>query len=158
MARKDKPAAAAPPKPAGPQISLTGEDMDEYGRPQLDESTPRAPGYNAADPAKVEAARKEAGQQRRQDRDYWRICMSTPDRRASLYRLLERCHIFGEPTDLGSGPRHSDTHSTYYNLGQQSVGKQMMSGAQEASLDLYLTMLKEQKEMKDARERKDEQQ
>lgn len=152
MAKDKKPAAGAP-KEEPPLISIDG-GADVFGRPTEDEQPEKAPGYNAADPKDVENARKEAGQHRRQDRDFWRIAMSTPERRASLYRMLENCHIYGSSADLGDAARGSDPHRTYFSLGEENVGKRMMLSAMDASLDLYLTMVKEQKELRDAKERK----
>lgn len=168
MAKGKKPGEIDPKGPAAgsPQhvaaiASISGE-TDEFGRPTREEPPEKTVGYNAADEKQIEAARKEAGQHRRQDRDFWRIAMSTADRRGSFYRLLERCHIYGSPADLGAhdmrtgAGRASDPHRTYFNLGEENVGKQMMLAAMDASTDLYLTMLKEQKEARDAKERKDD--
>jgi hypothetical protein len=132
--------------------------VDEFGRvlPEFLEQERQQPGYNAADPKHIEAARKEAGQRRREDADFWRIAMSTPQRRAALYRLLESCHIYGNAADTGSQHRLSDPYLTYLSLGREAVGKQIMVAAQDASLDLYLTMMKERKAAEDARERKHE--
>lgn len=153
MAKDRKPAPAQPDKP--PLISIDGT-TDEFGRPVAEEKPERPPGYNAADEKQVAEKKREAGQERRQDRDFWRIAMSTPERRAAFYRLLERCHIYGSAADLGARERQSDPYRSYFSMGEENVGKQMMLAAQDASLDLYLTMLKEQKELRDAKDRKDD--
>lgn len=134
-------------------ISPSGE-ADVFGRPLLDERSPEKPYFDAADPTHIEAAKKEEGQRRREDRDLYQLLMSTPSRRASFYRILERGHIYGSPADLGNGMRGADPLSTYYALGEENFAKQMMLSAMDASLDLYLKMLSEQKEAKDKRERK----
>lgn len=158
MAKKPTKGEGQPPADE-PLISLSGK-ADEFGRPVEAEPEERQAGDNAADEKQIEAKRKEAGQHKREDRDFWRICMSTPARRASFYRLLESCHIFGSAFDLGDHDartgrsRPADVHVSYFRGGEENVGKRMMLAAMDASTDLYLTMLKEQKELRDARERK----
>lgn len=151
MARKD---GGKPPVPR-PIASLSGE-ADEFGRPVAEPEEPKKNYVDAADPRQIEAAKKEEGQRRRADRDFYQLMMSTPARRDSFYRLLERCHIYGTTADLGSIERPSDPLRTYYQAGEENIGKQLMLAAMDASLDLYLRMLKEQKEAKDAKERTDE--
>src|SRR6185503_2050217 len=101
--KKEKPAEK-------PIISYSGE-ADEFGRFIEPEDNKKPQGFNASDPKQIEAAKREQGQYRRHDRDFFRICMSTPDRRASLYRLLERCHIYSTPSDT------TNTNQTFFNLG-----------------------------------------
>jgi hypothetical protein len=139
-----------------PQSLLT----DDAGRPlpgTIPEE-PKPPGYNAADPKQVEAAKKEAGQRRREDRDFYQVMMATPVRRAAFYRLLESCHAVGENAliDVGTSRRLADPLVTYLNLGEYMVGRRMMEAAIAASLDLYSKMIKEQNELKARRERDEE--
>jgi hypothetical protein len=132
-----------------PLVSLSGQ-ADEFGRPIVPDKPERPQGFDASDPRHIEAAKKESGRQKREDRDFWQMCMSTPQRRASLYRLLERCHIYSTPADTESVNR------TFFKLGEENVGKQIMLSAMDASTDLYLKMLKEQKELREAKERKND--
>ena len=134
--------------PDRPLVSNSGL-VDELGRPFADEPEQKSKGFNAADPKQIEAAKKEDGRVRRQDRDFYQVCMATPERRASFYRLLERCHIYATPADT------MNTNRTYFNLGEENIGKQLMLSAMDASLDLYLTMLKESREVR-TKERKNE--
>ena len=145
--------AEKPPQPVQVPVSFSGL-ADELGRPILPEEPEKSHGYNAADPQQIEAARREAGQRKREDADFWRVAMSTPQRRASLYRLLESCSIYGTAADFGTLHHGSDALRTYFNLGREDVGKRIMVAAMEASLDLYLTMVKEHKAAEDSRERK----
>lgn len=149
--------ADPPAAPDQAPISYSGM-VDELGRPlpEFAEQERQQPGYNAADPRHIESARKEAGQRRREDGDFWRTAMSTPQRRAALWRLLDSCKLYSNAADLGTPTRLSDPLLTYLNLGRESVGKQIMVAAQDASLDLYLTMVKEAQERERARERKQE--
>jgi hypothetical protein len=136
-----------------PLISPSAE-ADVFGRPVREDREPEKAYVDAADPKQIEAAKKEEGQRRREDRDFYQLLMSTPARRASFYRILERGHIYGSPADLGNAARGADALATYYALGEENFAKQMMLSAMDASLDLYLQMLKEQKEVKDKRDRK----
>jgi hypothetical protein len=149
----DDPVEASQPEQA--PVSFSGL-TDEFGRikPEFLEQERREAGYNAADPRQIEAARREAGQAKREDADFWRVAMATPQRRAALYRLLESCSIYGTAADFGTASSGSDALRTYFNLGREDVGKRIMVAAMEASLDLYLTMMKEHKAAEDSRERK----
>ncbi len=147
---------AKPPnkKPANETVISHSGEADEFGRPIAEPEVAAKSFFDASDPAQIEAAKKEEGQRRREDRDFYQLLMSTPQRRASLYRLLERGHIYGTVADLGNSVRPADPLATYYALGEENFAKQMMLAAMDASLDLYLKMLTEQKEAKDKRDRK----
>jgi hypothetical protein len=149
-----KPSGSKPPAEE-PLVSFSGE-ADAFGRPIREEEEPKKAYVDASDEAQIQARKKEEGQRRRADRDFYQLMMSTPARRDSFYRLLERCHIYGTVADLGTVERPSDALRTYFQSGEENVGKQLMTAAMDASLDLYLRMLKEQKEAKDAKERADE--
>jgi hypothetical protein len=60
--------------------------------------------------------------------------------RAWLYRLLERCNIYGDSFAPGQGD------VTSFRLGQQNIGRQLMLEAMEASADLYVQMVKDQRD------------
>lgn len=151
------PAAPADQTQAPTQapVSFSGL-VDELGRPNFKDEATEKNYVDAADPKQIEARKHEEGRRRRQDRDFFQLCMSTVDRRASFHRLLERLHVFAAAAiDTGDGVRASDPYRTYFYLGQVSAGRELMLSAMDASLDLYLRMLKEHKEAEDAKREKE---
>lgn len=110
--------------------------------------------YVADDPVAENNVRRDAERIARQDTDVLaKIVMKDAPGRAWLHRLLSKCHIFGE-TFHGE-----ETHLSAFSQGQENIGKQIMLSAQEASVDLYLLMVKEaraeEKRLEDVR-RKEE--
>lgn len=94
--------------------------------------------YAADDPIAENNARRDAERIARQDTDVLaKIVMKDAPGRAWLHRLLSRCHIFGE-TFHGE-----QSHLSAFSQGQENIGKQIMLAAQDASVDLYLLMIKE---------------
>lgn len=96
--------------------------------------------HDATDEVHENNLRSEAAARRRDDADVLRKLMHDPKGRSWLYRQLERCHIYGE-TFAGE-----QTHNTAYRLGEENVGKQLMLEVIDASGDLYIKMLREQKD------------
>ncbi len=96
--------------------------------------------YDASDEVAENNARSQQGRWRREDLDVLRKLMHDAKGRAWLYRFLDRCYIFVDPFAA------EQTHATAHNLGAQNVGKALMLDAMEASTDLYVKMVKEQKE------------
>lgn len=96
--------------------------------------------FDATDPAAINNAEREAKRQAKQDADALRSLMLSKAGRAFLYRRLERCHIYATTF----APGQPDV--TAFNLGEENVGKQLMSEAMDASPDLYVTMIKEQRD------------
>lgn len=119
-------------------------------------TTEDRPSYDASDPETERHARSEETRRRRADADVLRKLMFTREGRDWLYRRLESCDIYGN----SFVPGEPDT--TAFRLGQQNIGKQLMVEAIDASADLYVKMVNEQKEeekrlakvMRDLEERK----
>lgn len=96
--------------------------------------------FDAADPAATDNASRDAASKVRADADYLRTIMHTKPGRAWLYRLLERCNIYGE----SFAPGQPDV--TAFRLGNENIGRQLMLAAMDASADLYVKMINEQRE------------
>jgi len=96
--------------------------------------------FDAADPAAIDNARREEKRKAREDADVLRLIMHSKQGRAWLYRHLERCNIYGETFAPGQGD------VTAFKLGQENIGKQLMLAAMDASSDLYVKMVNEQRE------------
>lgn len=96
--------------------------------------------FDASDPAATDNANREARRKARDDADQLRLIMHTKQGRAFLYRLLERCNIYGDTFTPGQAD------ATAFKLGQENIGKQLMLATMDASADLYVQMIKEQKD------------
>ena len=96
--------------------------------------------FDASDAAAVDNAAREDARKGREDADVLRGIMHTKPGRAWLYRHLERCNIYGDTF----APGQSDV--TAFKLGQENIGKQLMLKAMDASTDLYVKMISEQKD------------
>lgn len=95
---------------------------------------------SAEDPVAADNARKRLARQRRDDMDVLRLLMKTTKGRDWLYRYLESCHIMSSPFV----PGESDTNTVMFRLGEQNAGKRLQVQVEGASVDLYMTMIKEQ--------------
>lgn len=96
--------------------------------------------FDAADPAATDNASRDAASKARSDADYLRTIMHSKNGRAWLYRLLERCNIYGE----SFAPGQPDV--TAFKLGHENIGRQLMLAAMDASADLYVKMVNEQRD------------
>lgn len=96
--------------------------------------------FDAADPAATDNANREERRKAREDADVLRTIMHSKQGRAWLYRLLEGCHIYSS-TFM---PGQSDV--TFFALGEENAGKKLMNAAIDASADLYMQMIKDQRE------------
>jgi hypothetical protein len=96
--------------------------------------------FDAADPVAVNNAKREEARQAREDADVYRTIMHSKQGRAWLYRRLAECHIFGETFVPG---QHD---VTCFRLGEENFGRRIMMAAQDASIDLYTKMIKEQQD------------
>jgi hypothetical protein len=94
--------------------------------------------YAADDPVAENNQRREAARVSREDADVMRYIMATKPGRAWLFRFLAKCNIMGDSFVPGQAD------STAFRLGQENIGKQVWLSAQSASIDDYLTMIKEQ--------------
>ena len=98
------------------------------------------PLYNAASPEEERRAADAERAQKRANHDTLRKIMHNRDGRLWLYRLLERCNIYGSSFEPGQ------PDVTAFRLGQENIGRQLMVDAMEASSELYIRMVKEQRE------------
>lgn len=96
--------------------------------------------FDAGDPAAIDNAHREDARRRREDADVLRMIMHTKPGRAWMYRMLNRCNIYGDTFAPGQGD------VTAFKLGQENIGKQLMLELMDASADLYITMIKDQKD------------
>jgi hypothetical protein len=102
---------------------------------------------DATDEVQTNNDRSEQARHRRDDADVLRRIMHDPKGRAFLHRLIESCAVLEDPY------RGESTHDTAYLLGRASVGKRLFVAATEASLDLYMKMLREAQEAAAKREK-----
>lgn len=96
--------------------------------------------FDAADPAATDNAARDTAAKSRADADVLRSIMMTKPGRAWLYRFLEKCNIYGESFTPGQ------PDVTAFKLGNENVGRQLMLAAMNASTDLYVKMVNEQRE------------
>jgi hypothetical protein len=104
-----------------------------------DDQGPPEP-FDATDPRAQDNAARDVARKKREDADVLRTLMHNKHGRAFLYRFLEGCHIYGD-TFAGE-----NSHTSAFNQGQENVGKRLMVMAMDASPDLYVQMIKEQRE------------
>lgn len=97
--------------------------------------------YDAGDEAQVASARKKSGRNRRARQEFVQAMMELPEGRKWLWGIMEKCFIHGNPVV------QLDPHGTYFNLGQQNIGKLILQDVQEFS-ELYVLMVKESKNNK----------
>jgi hypothetical protein len=98
-----------------------------------------SPDYDASDPVAENNARRDQARWQREDAETVRRLLSHKNGRAWFHRQLAKCHIYATPFSPG------DPHTTFFQLGQENIGKQMMMEAIGACPDLYLAMLAEAK-------------
>lgn len=94
--------------------------------------------FDASDKAQVNEARKRAGRKTKEKFDFIKHMMDSPQGRKYFFDFMESCAVFSNPLVP------QDTHATYYHLGRQSVGKQILSEVQQFP-DLYVLMMQESK-------------
>jgi hypothetical protein len=92
--------------------------------------------YDAGDQTAVDNAAKETARREAQDHESIRIWMSHPHGRDLIWRFLETCHMQDDC-------RGSDTHDTYFNLGERNVGNWWLSKVLRHP-KLYMEMVEEQ--------------
>ena len=97
------------------------------------------PPVSSEDTVAENNAKKREARKRKADQDVLRKLMHTPDGRDWLYRFLDSCHMMASPFVPGS----TDTNTIMFRLGEQNVGKRLQVAAEGASVDLYMTMIKE---------------
>lgn len=94
--------------------------------------------FDASNPESVNESRKRAGRAKRNRMDFIKNVMEHAEGRKFFLDIMEDCKVFSDPIVAG------DTHSTYYMLGRQSVGKQILAEVQKFS-ELYVLMMNENK-------------
>lgn len=94
--------------------------------------------YAADDVAAEANAKRDVARIAREDADVIRKLMHDKQGRAWMYRFLAKCNIFGD----SFVPGQSDV--TAFRLGQENIGRQLWLAVQDASIDLYMTMIREQ--------------
>jgi hypothetical protein len=94
--------------------------------------------FDAADPEAVNDARKKAGRRKTKRLEFVKAMMVLEEGRKWLWELMESCHIHSNPLVP------NDTHSTYFNLGEQNIGKRVLSDVQHFP-ELYVKMCNENK-------------
>lgn len=95
--------------------------------------------YNAADPKQVNNARKKAAKNLADRLRMVEAVMQQPEGRRWIFDFLQFCHIYGNPVVSG------DPHMTYFNLGQENIGKRLLADVVAAAPSEYLAMLEENK-------------
>lgn len=96
--------------------------------------------FDATDVAAEDNAKRDAKRRERQDADVLRNVMRTKEGRAWLYRQLDLCHIY----TATFAPGQADV--TAFQLGEENIGKRLMMAAIDASPDLYMAMIKDQRD------------
>lgn len=104
-----------------------------------DETAP--PPFDATDPAAYDNTKRDAERQARDDADVIRIVMMTKKGRAFILRQLDRCYINSGAKFVLGAP-----DATAHNLGRESYGLLLLQDVMAASVDLYMTAIKEQQD------------
>jgi hypothetical protein len=94
--------------------------------------------FDASDDVATNNARREAERIARQDADVIRAIMHTKLGRAWMIRQLERCYVNSEQKFVLGSP-----DGTAHNLGRESYGLELLKDVQRASVDLYMTAIRE---------------
>lgn len=93
--------------------------------------------YDATDPVAENNARRDEARRQREDAETVKRLLSHKNGRAWFYRQLTKCHIYDTPFAPG------DPTTTFFQMGQENIGKQLMMQAINVCPDFYLTMLAE---------------
>lgn len=92
--------------------------------------------YDASSPEQVNKQRKRAGRNRRARLLVVQALMEQQEIRKWIWEWLEFCSIHCNPVVQG------DPHATYFNLGQQNVGKRLLQDVMQFP-ELYVKMVNE---------------
>lgn len=104
------------------------QGSSEAGHPELERP------YDASDEQQVHQRKRDVGRRQRAHRDVLRTVMATTQGRAWLWDFLSDCDVFGNPFAAGA------PDVTSFNLGQQNVGKRLMSEMLRADPKAYVQM------------------
>lgn len=94
--------------------------------------------FDAADSVAENNARRDAERLAREDADVLRAIMHTKKGRAWIIRQLDRCHINSPAKFVPGSP-----DATAHNLGLEAYGAMLLTDVMKASVDLYMTAIKE---------------
>jgi hypothetical protein len=97
--------------------------------------------FDAADAIAENNARRDIERLQREDLDVLRAIMHTKKGRAWIIRQLDRCHI-NSPAKFVPG----SADVTARNLGLEAYGIWLLQDVMKASVDLYMTAIKEAQE------------
>lgn len=97
--------------------------------------------FDASDVGAVDNAARDAARIKREDADVIRAIMHTKKGRAFLLRQLDRCCVNSAAKFVPGNPE-----ATAHNLGRESYGLELLAEVMAASVDLYMTGVKEQME------------
>ncbi len=92
--------------------------------------------FDASDPKQVNNARKKQSRERRAERELTEALMKHVDGRLYLYNSV-KCVIEGNPVVPG------DIHSTYFNLGQETVARNLFKELLKIDPQGVVDMIKE---------------
>lgn len=96
--------------------------------------------FDASDASAEDNAKRDQARRARNDLDVLRTIMHDKKGRDWLFRFLDACHINNSSFAAGQADQ------TAFNLGEEAVGKRVLKTAMAASVDLYMTMIREQEE------------
>ena len=94
--------------------------------------------YTAGDAKQVNDARKKAARARKEELDYIRHIMSTPQGRKWICSIIALGDPLVSPYAPGNTPEH-----THVNLGKQAIPQKLMMDIREGDPEQYVLMLKE---------------
>jgi hypothetical protein len=97
--------------------------------------------FDAADSIAENNARRDVERIQREDLDVLRAIMHTKKGRAWIIRQLDRCHINSPAKFVAGSP-----DATAHNLGLEAYGVLLLTDVMKASVDLYMTAIKEAQE------------
>ncbi len=97
---------------------------------------------NAADESQVKEADYKAKRGRERELDDVRYVLSNVQGRRFLWRYIKECGIF-QTSFTGVA------NTTFFREGEKNVGLRMMADINESEPEMWITMMKENKEIKD---------
>lgn len=95
--------------------------------------------YDTSDNKQVNIKRKKAARTRADRLKFIQAAMQHEQGRAWFCDIINRCRVF-DNTFYGE-----ETHNTAFKLGEQNIGKMILSDVLEAAPEQYMTMMSENK-------------
>lgn len=93
--------------------------------------------YDTSDREKVNKARKKSSRTRADRLKFIRAAMQHEEGRAWFYDIIQRCRVFDNCF------YSEQTHDTAFRLGEQNIGKMLLSDVLESAPEQYMTMMNE---------------